>query len=450
MQSIVIISIATLLSLILLYRNRISAYYFLFFGAVCVASLGFYQIAAAKDLATAIQGNQVVYLGASFIPMFLLACVANLCKVKVRHWMEALFLLISVVILGLAMTVGKLDWYYAKVEYAQLGGIAYLTKTYGPLHILYPIYLGVAVVGALVMTIHSIRKTEVSWATSITLLVSSILAVSVYAVERGLHLPFELMPYAYCVLEIVILFLLRRISLYNVTAISTDSMVKSRAHGFVIVDSRGKYLGSDDAAKSWFPELKKLKIDTRPKQESTELLKQTGSWIRGEAESETALFPVGESTIMAQHSIIIDKLGRRIHCVYLQDDTKHQQYMRLIEKYNENLERDVEEKTKNLDKVQNDIIISMASIVENRDANTGGHIARTSDVVKIFVDHLRECGRFPRLPEDAAQCIIKAAPLHDFGKIGIPDEVLNKPGKFTEEEYEIMKQHPAKGAVIVE
>lgn len=54
------------------------------------------------------------------------------------------------------------------------------------------------------------------------------------------------------------------------------------------------------------------------------------------------------------------------------------------------------------------------------------------------------------MDKEVAKRIIKAAPLHDFGKIGIPDIILNKPGKFTPEEYEVMKQHAAKGAVIVE
>ena len=121
-----------------------------------------------------------------------------------------------------------------------------------------------------------------------------------------------------------------------------------------------------------------------------------------------------------------------------------------MEQYNENLERDVNAKTEKLDQMKDDIIISMASIVENRDNNTGGHIARTSDVVKIFVRHLQSARIYKELTPQIAKCIIKAAPLHDFGKIAIPDVILNKPGKFEPEEYEEMKTHAAKGAVIVE
>ncbi|MGN0959159.1 MAG: HD-GYP domain-containing protein, partial [Coriobacteriales bacterium] len=89
------------------------------------------------------------------------------------------------------------------------------------------------------------------------------------------------------------------------------------------------------------------------------------------------------------------------------------------------------------------------SIVENRDNDTGGHIRRTSDVVRVFTEHLLESGSLPELSAAASMRIIEAAPLHDFGKIAIPDSILNKPGKFTPEEYEAMKQHAEKGAVIV-
>lgn len=101
-----------------------------------------------------------------------------------------------------------------------------------------------------------------------------------------------------------------------------------------------------------------------------------------------------------------------------------------------------------MERVQNDIVVGMASIVENRDGNTGGHIQRTSDVVKVFVDSLVQRNSAPALTPDVAQRVVKAAPLHDFGKIAIPDAILNKPGKFTPEEYEAMKQHAEKGAVI--
>ena len=107
-------------------------------------------------------------------------------------------------------------------------------------------------------------------------------------------------------------------------------------------------------------------------------------------------------------------------------------------------------KTQKIEQLQNDIIISMASIVENRDSNTGGHIRRTSDIVRVFISYLMENDSVPEITDHVADCIIRSAPLHDFGKIAISDAILNKPGKYTPEEYEEMKKHPVSGAAIVE
>ena len=99
--------------------------------------------------------------------------------------------------------------------------------------------------------------------------------------------------------------------------------------------------------------------------------------------------------------------------------------------------------------VQNSILTGMATMVESRDNSTGGHIKRTSDCVRIFVDFLKTNSEYSELSEKFCNDVIKAAPMHDLGKIAVPDAILQKPGKFTDEEYEKMKSHSAEGARIV-
>ncbi len=99
--------------------------------------------------------------------------------------------------------------------------------------------------------------------------------------------------------------------------------------------------------------------------------------------------------------------------------------------------------------MQDDIILSMADTVEDRDSNTGGHIRRTSECVRIFAESLQKDPVYSEKGDSFFECVINAAHLHDFGKIAVDDAILRKPGKFTPEEYEIMKTHPEKGAQIV-
>ena len=101
-------------------------------------------------------------------------------------------------------------------------------------------------------------------------------------------------------------------------------------------------------------------------------------------------------------------------------------------------------------KMQHDIIITMADIVENRDENTGGHIKRTAKYVEIIAVALKVDNLYHNILTDQyITDMIIAAPLHDIGKIHVPDYVLKKQGKLTDEEYTIMKEHTTAGKKLL-
>lgn len=96
--------------------------------------------------------------------------------------------------------------------------------------------------------------------------------------------------------------------------------------------------------------------------------------------------------------------------------------------------------------MQEDTLDCLARIIESRDGNTGTHGDKTKTYMKIFADSLIESGEFcDEVDEEKAEQIVRTSVLHDIGKVAIPDAVLNKPGKLTEEEYELMKTHCVEG-----
>ena len=97
-----------------------------------------------------------------------------------------------------------------------------------------------------------------------------------------------------------------------------------------------------------------------------------------------------------------------------------------------------------------EMIMGFSTLVENKDNNTGGHIKRTSMYAEIIARELRKDIHYHYLiTKDFIDNLIIAAPMHDIGKIGIPDVILNKPGKLDNDEYEIMKTHSTIGAQII-
>ncbi len=101
--------------------------------------------------------------------------------------------------------------------------------------------------------------------------------------------------------------------------------------------------------------------------------------------------------------------------------------------------------------VYNDSMVEgFATMVENRDDNTGGHIRRTRAYVNLMMHKMRHDKRYEDIVnKDYLVNVSNAAPLHDVGKIATPDRILQKPGKLTDEEYAVMKEHAARGGEII-
>lgn len=117
-----------------------------------------------------------------------------------------------------------------------------------------------------------------------------------------------------------------------------------------------------------------------------------------------------------------------------------------IEDRNRVLEEMVAERTRELAATQDATILSMATLAETRDKETGDHIRRTQYFVRALAKRLREDPTFrDQLDDHSVELLFKSAPLHDIGKVGVPDSILRKPAKLTFDEYEEMKRHTIYG-----
>jgi putative two-component system response regulator len=113
---------------------------------------------------------------------------------------------------------------------------------------------------------------------------------------------------------------------------------------------------------------------------------------------------------------------------------------------NEFLETEVSKRTREVNAIQDVTILAMASLAETRDSDTGNHIRRTQHYVRALAWKLSSHPRFREFLTVAhITMLFKSAPLHDIGKVGIPDRILLKPGRLTPEEFEIMKTHTTLG-----
>lgn len=135
----------------------------------------------------------------------------------------------------------------------------------------------------------------------------------------------------------------------------------------------------------------------------------------------------------------VDYIGKPIQPDIVKARVKTQMLLLNQQKHLEHL---VEERTRKLQETQLEILQCLGRAAEYKDNETGSHVQRMSEYSRIIADHISDNKHWVKL-------LYLAAPMHDVGKIGIPDDVLLKPGKLNAEEWEVMKKHPLIGAQIL-
>ncbi len=112
---------------------------------------------------------------------------------------------------------------------------------------------------------------------------------------------------------------------------------------------------------------------------------------------------------------------------------------------------DIQHKNDQITRLQSGLIMVLADMVESRDKCTGNHVRNTASYVSLILQRMQEKGEYPELlTDDYIRDVVSSAPLHDVGKITVPDALLNKPGKLTEDEFATMKQHTVAGGEIID
>jgi len=126
---------------------------------------------------------------------------------------------------------------------------------------------------------------------------------------------------------------------------------------------------------------------------------------------------------------------------------QEQIYRQKIEEINVGLERRVQEQVGQISSTQLATIFALAKLAESRDDDTGHHLERVREYCRVLIDRLSLLHRFQsQIDQTFRQNVYAASPLHDVGKVGIPDSILLKPARLTPEEFEIMKTHTTIGA----
>lgn len=446
-----------LLSLIMtgrfLYKNsKVDTTFVLFGMLVNINSLGRVVVSLSEGLEMAIFGNYFLYIGGCFTPIMAIVLLGKISGLKPPKILIAFLSIYAGIIMSFVFMIGKNKYYYKSVSLGHSDGYSYLIKEYGFVHRFYSLLLVIYAAVMIYYVIRAIREREKMSIWTISMISGLAIAIFiVYVLERLFGSKISYLSVGYLIAIGMLIKFFNHVNLYDMTSTIISSIEKMKEYGYIVLDHKKQYITANDYIKEVFPVVKTWKVDSPIPSYDRAAYQEILDGINDykEEEDKKRILRFGDRYFQ----VIIRKLVHRNkeigYLLEFVDRTIEECYHKTIEDYNRSLAKEVAEKTEDILHIKDMMVLGMAELVESRDNSTGGHIKRTSHVVRILIDTIQ---RLNILFLDRQFCrnIVKAAPMHDLGKISIDDKILKKPGKLTEEEFEIIKTHSTKSAELVE
>lgn len=449
-----IITVLALINLIILIAafegKKISYYFSILTFLMAIACAGYLALALSSTLPEAILASKITYIGGCFIPPVVLFAICTICNYKVPRWVRAILYAYSLFVYLMVLTVGYSPLYYSDAYLTSFGGATVLTHEYGVGHYFFYIIPYGYMLAEIAILIYTWNKNHAVSRKSLRVMIAFECAnIVVFLCGRIVNSSVEIIPLMYVIDGWILLYLHHRAVMYNIEDSIVSTLGKQEYYGYIMFDNNRNYLGCNSVVENIFPSIKQCKID-KPLNNTAEL-NTINSWIDAYARGAKSVpsYTCGSKHYQCKMERIWHKEKAYGYIIELQEDTDRWNYMFLLSSYNAELEDQVKQKTEHIVNIQSQILVGMANIVENRDGDTGGHIRRTSHVIRILIETIQKYQLLP-LSDEFCQDIIKAAPMHDLGKISIDDDILKKPGRLTKEEFAIIQTHAEKSAVLVE
>ena len=440
-------------STFLVNNKKVDSVLILFALFVVINCGGYYFLSISTTLEMAIFSNKFLYVGGCFAPLFTVLLLCRLCNTNLPKPLLIFLILYSSMVLGFVFTIGKSDIYYKQTELIFTKGYSHLDKVYGPAHILYPIMIIIYGLIMIYYMIYSIRnKDQVSTPVIITIGGTAVSVFSMYILEKVLDANIAMASLGYLLGLGMIAKHYTRISMYDLSSNLAVSMEKMQDYGYLIFDSQYRFFRANELTKELFPEINNWKIDKPVPASDSYLYQSVVKYLLDWKKDENSEKTINVGTRYFKLHIRTISYGRKKNVGYLLefvDCSSEQRYFYALEQYNVYMEQEIAAKTEELFNQQLQTkefflqtVIALSEAVDAKDRYTSGHSRRVADYSRKIAARM---GKSQEVQDD----IFYTGLLHDIGKIRIPIDIINKPGKLTDEEYNIIKIHPVTGYHIL-
>jgi len=394
-----------------------------------------------------------IYLDSTVMPVILLFSMLKNMNKEVSSWVKLTAYILTAIHLFTIWISRDTNLYYNSVvlDETWLGTATRMSS--GPLKITHYLFLTLLLLAfSVILIIGFIKRGKWSRKSLVIYSAFGVLVLVVYSVEAFIHVPYTSLPIFYTFGSFIITINYEHIQSHDIFNLIGEKQAQTGLRGFCAFDKKRCLLGYNNQFAQMLPDIVNVVVDEKIPEKFGDLSHYINSAIDSfelnKAYSEKVV--IGEKSfliIVSDFSVNYENKSNG-YLVEMSDITDDQKKIDTIEKYNERLSEEVNSKTEHILEIQNSVVLGLANMVENRDDNTGGHVKRTSDVIKLLVEEIRK-HRYYSIDEQKAKDIIRSAPMHDLGKISIDNSILCKKGRLTDEEYTIMKTHATKSGEIV-
>ena len=408
--------------------------------ACLIMNSGYYLMMRADSDIDSLAALKMAYLGnASFYVAFILFMLSymNMIVPKPLMWIWVIF---EGAMVGLFWNDALREKYFAVYSFDELAGS--LTETASPkvlFIVRYAILGAIILTGLIYVAVKMFKTTQVIQRLNLARLCSAQFVVFIsLAVQLITRPAFNIIPIISSLAILAVILSVIADEFFGISDSGNEWAFQQMEDAFILTDINFGFVSANRRALDMFPELEDKHPGEKLSDELTAMFNASETnWKIGRRFYEKKVTEIVRGMRTVGYGVLLD------------DDTDQMERAELLANYNTELENEVALKTAHIQNVQDSIITGLAKVVESRDNSTGGHIERTSLIIRTFsttlVEHAVELGITRQFVRD----LIKAAPMHDIGKIGVDDYVLRKPGNFTDEEYSMMKSHSAKGAAML-
>ena len=337
---------------------------------VPLINVGFIIMGHASVVEEAVAGLKLTYIGGCYMIFFAMLLICNICGVKIKPWIRVVLLVISSIVYGSCLTIGHLPIFYKTMpELASAYGASYLTnKSYGFMHTIFYILVILYYLASIGVIIYSfIRKKQVPTLVVTLIIISISISIFGFFGSRLISRKIELLPLTYNIGVVIYMVIVSRLRLYDPSDSVTDSLVEKGETGFVSLDGKLRYLGSNETAKNMIHAFSEIRIDHSIRKQiylNENIVPFIEGYIKDEKNDRFLLNIENKIYLIVIGHLVIGRL-RRGYQLLITDDTKNQEYIKLIETYNQQLEDEVAKKTAHVIMMHDNLVMAMATMVES-------------------------------------------------------------------------------------